>query len=134
MAGRLSAAADEEFLLPGLGRQHGARRSGHDCGAVCEGPRHGAGHRAGSFLPAAEYFAAECGGDQLGRRSYSRHGHRGEHFHHSHSGRRAFADYDGMGRRSAHVAGRFCFAGDCDGDFLGDPVLRHAICAGTAAQ
>ncbi len=88
----------------------------------------------GGFLPAAEYFAAECGGDELGRRSYSRHGHRGEHFHHPHSRRRAFADHDGMGRRPALVAGRFYFAGDCHGDFRGDPVLRHAICSAVAAS
>ena len=46
MAGRLSAAPHEEFLLPGFGGQHGAGRSGDDRGAVCQGPRHGSGHRA----------------------------------------------------------------------------------------
>src|SRR5260370_33960306 len=39
-----------------------------------------------------------------------------------------------MGGRPAVVAGRFCFAGDCHGDFLRNSVLRHAICATAADQ
>jgi hypothetical protein len=38
----------------------------------------------------------ERGGDQLGRCAHSRHRARGKHFHHSHSGRCAFAHDDGL--------------------------------------
>ena len=115
LAGRLPAAADEGLLLLCFGGQHGAWSSGHDCRSVSCRTRHAAGDCGGRLLSAAEYFATECGGDQLGWRPYSRHCHRSEHFHHSHSGRRPLADYDGMGSRSAVAAGRICSAGDRHG-------------------
>ena len=105
-----------------------------DRGVVCQGTRHGAGHCRGGFLPAAEHFAAECRGDQLGWRACSRHCYRGKHFHHSHSGRRPVTYYDGMGGRSKLVAGRFHFAGNRNGNFIGYSVLRHAIRSAIAVE
>ena len=129
LAGRLSVAPHEEFLLPGFGGEHGAGCSGDDCGAVCQGTHHDPGHRGGGIFSPAQYLAAECGGDQLGGRAHPRHGAGGEYFHHSHLGRCALADHDGVGCRPALAAGCVYSACHRDGDFFCHTVLWDAICA-----
>ena len=91
MAGRLSAAAHEGIVLLCFGSEHGSGRAVHDCGAVHARSGHDSGDCGGGIFSSAEYFAAECRGDQFGRRSHSRHGAGGEHFHFSPARRRAFA-------------------------------------------
>src|SRR5579863_1625412 len=130
MAGRLSAAANEKFLLPGFGGEHAAGRAGDDCRAVRPRPADAAGDRRGGVFPAAEYGSAECRGDQLGGSAHPGHRAGGKSFHHPYSRRRAFAHDDGLGGGQALAAGVVHSADHRHGDLFCHTVLWDEVCAG----
>ena len=62
MAGRLSVAAHEGILLPGVGGEHGSGRAVHDRGPVYSRASDGASDRGLGIFSFVEHLAAECGG------------------------------------------------------------------------
>ena len=72
MAGRLSAAADEGFVLSGFGGEHAAGNAGHDRGAIRQRAGDDSGDRRVGIFSSAQYCPAQCGRYQFCGSAHSR--------------------------------------------------------------